>query len=31
VGAFDDEAVKDLLSTHLEEEPLYIITIGYPK
>jgi SagB-type dehydrogenase family enzyme len=31
VGAFDDHAVKDLLPIGLDEEPLYIIAIGYPK
>jgi len=31
VGAFDDPAVKDLLPIGLDEEPLYIIAIGYSK
>lgn len=31
VGAFDDEQVKDLLMLKSEEEPLYIIPVGYPE
>ncbi|MDI6641726.1 MAG: SagB/ThcOx family dehydrogenase [Elusimicrobiota bacterium] len=30
VGAFDDAAVKRLLNLKGEEEPIYIIPIGYP-
>lgn len=31
VGAFDDQNVKELLKLPEEEEPLYIIPVGYPK
>ena len=31
VGAFDDEQVKDLLSISDQQEPLYIISVGYPE
>jgi SagB-type dehydrogenase family enzyme len=31
VGAFDDSAVRNSLSISADQEPLYIIAIGYPK
>lgn len=31
IGAFNDKEVKDILSLPPEQEPLYIIPVGYPK
>ncbi len=31
VGAFDDQALKQLLNLPDDEQPLYIIPVGYPK